>query len=231
MTATQNATPRPAASCIVENIAEDTDDIASETDTRGTANQPSSSGSKPRKRTQSKPKKESTRGRNRSNLPQQYIAPSDTRFDDRFLLEVQYLYGLEPDPWGNLTVALVQRARDKVFTEFQDTLTTKSAVFRNVHQRPHPPNYISTDQGPQAKASLSSWRRALLKKAEKVIESYFTDEDRFPTATDIARQAQFLLGDGKVIPWLFKSSPDVTKAEDLVHTLSDTSSFHLTRTH
>ena len=204
------------------------DDIVSDADDRDTANRALDNGTRPHKRVQSKSRRESTRGRNRSDLPQQYNTPSDMRFDDHFLPEIQYLFGLEPDPWSSPTVALVQRARDKVFTEFQHTLTTKSAVFRNVCPRLRSP-FILADWELQAKASLSSWRRTLLKKAEKVVENYFTDGDRFLTPADIAHQAQFLLGDGKIIPWLFKNGPNVTSAQDLVRTPSSLSSLPLTR--
>ena len=70
--------------------------------------------------------------------------------------------------------------------------------------------FAPANRGLQAKEVLSSWRRALLKKAEKVIEDYFTNEDRFPTASDIARQAQFLLGDEESIPWLYKNGPNAS---------------------
>lgn len=129
--ATEITTPRPAASHVTEKVTEATDDSGSDTDNCSIA--PGGSGRSKRAKSKSK---ESTRGRSRSDLPQQYNTPPDTRFNDRFLPEVQYLYGLEPNPWSHLSVALVQRARDKVFTEFQDTLTTKSAVFRNVRNIP-----------------------------------------------------------------------------------------------
>jgi hypothetical protein len=112
--------PRPATS----HVLTDSDDSASETDTRSIA----PGGTTHHKQVKSK----STQGRNRGDLPKRYNAPPDTRFNDRFLPEVQHLYGLEPDPWSHLSVALIQRVRDKIFTEFQDMLTTKSAVFRNV---------------------------------------------------------------------------------------------------
>jgi hypothetical protein len=126
-TSTQITAPRPATSRLAENIAKDTDDSATDSDNRSVT--PSGTGHHKRVKSRSKG---STRGRNRSDLPQQYNSSPETRFDERFLPEIQFLYGLEPDPWGHLSVALVQRARDKVFTEFQDTLSTKSAVFRNV---------------------------------------------------------------------------------------------------
>jgi hypothetical protein len=122
--ATATTAPRPATSHVVT----DPDDSASDTDTRSIGPR----GTTHHKRAKSK----STRGRNRGDLPERYNAPPDTRFDDRFLPEVQHLYGLEPDPWSHLSVALVQRVRDKIFTKFQDTLTTKSAVFRNVRSSP-----------------------------------------------------------------------------------------------
>ncbi|KAF9791140.1 hypothetical protein BJ322DRAFT_1216584 [Thelephora terrestris] len=191
--AAKTTTPRPATSHILEDHTEDTGDSASDTDDRGIT-----PGGTTAPRKCAKPK--STRGRTRGDLPKRYNTPPDTRFDDRFLPEVQYLYGLEPDPWSRLSVSLVQRARDKVFTEFQDTLSTKSAVFRN------------------AKASISTWRRALLKKANRIVDTYFADEERFATTSDIAHQARYLLGDGKVIPWLFENGPDVTKVDDVLST-------------
>ena len=205
---------------VSEDLTEDMDGVSSGSDDQPIISQPpSSSTSRPRKRARSKPEKEATRGRNRSDLPPQYSTSSNTQFDD-FLQEVQYLYGLELNPWGHLAITLVQRGRDKVFTGFQDILTAKGAVFRNVR---HNPLILFALPNPdlQAKASLSPWRRAFLKKAEKVIDIYFKDEARFPTATDIARQAQFLLGDAKVIPWLFKNGPSVMKVEDLVRTLTN----------
>lgn len=96
-----------------------------------------------------------------------------------------------------------------------------------VRHKPHS-TFALTSQVFQAKESLSSWRRALLKKAEKVIEKYFADEVHFPTALDIARQVQFLLGDGSVIPWLFKDGPNVTKIEDLVRMSINVPNFPLT---
>lgn len=130
---TRHTTPRPAVSNILDGHAENADDSSSDAENPSITDKlPTSSTSGPHKKAHSKPdKKESTRGRNRSDLPQKYNTPN-TRFDDRFLPEVQYLYGLESDPWSRPALALVQRARDKVFTEFQDTLTTKSPVFRNV---------------------------------------------------------------------------------------------------
>lgn len=209
----QSTAPRSTTSNITENIDEDADDSATDTDDRSIA--PGGTGH--HKRAKSNPK-ESTRGRNRSDLPQQYHMPPDTRFDERFLPEVQFLYGLEPNPWSHLSVTLVQRARDKVFTEFQDTLTTKSAVFRNVRTIPLFLVFL-TNLELQAKASLYTWRRALLKKAEKVVADYFMDKDRFTTTSDIARQAQFLLGDRNLIPWLFENGPNVTEVKDVVRSL------------
>ena len=131
-----------------------------------------------------------------------------------------YLYGLELNPWGHLAVTLVQHGRDKVFTRFQDILMAKGAIFRNVH---HNPLILFALPNPdlQAKVLLSPWHCAFLKKAEKVIGVYFKDEVHFPTATDIAQQAQFLLGDTKVITWLFKNGPSVMRVEYLVYTLTN----------
>jgi hypothetical protein len=134
---TPRTTSRPTTSHIPEDSDEEAETTGSDTDNARITSEPPRNGIKrPRKQVQLKPeKKESSRGRNRGDLPPQYNAPSDTRFDSRFLQEVQYLYGLEPDPWSRPTLALVQRARDKVFTEFQDQLTAKSAVFRNVRRK------------------------------------------------------------------------------------------------
>ena len=127
---TRHTTSHPTISNISNDHAEDVDDSGNDTE-----NQPITNGTRKKVRSGSG-KKESTRGRNRNDLPQQYNI-SDGRFNSRFLPEVQHLYGLEPDPWSPPTLALVQRARDKVFTEFQDTLTTKGAVFRNVCRKLH----------------------------------------------------------------------------------------------
>jgi hypothetical protein len=60
-------------------------------------------------------------------------------------------------------------------------------------------------------------------KAEKVIRDYFKDKTRFPTSSDIAHQARFLLGVDNAkgeIPWLFQNGPDAT-SESVVRTLSN----------
>ena len=152
----QNTSPGPAAPHVPKDPTKDKGGISSESDDQHAPGQrPSSSTDKPRKQVWSK----STRGRNHSDLPQQYITPSNSRFND-FLLDVQYHYGLEPNPWGHLTMALVQHSRDKVFTGFQDTLTTKGAVFRNVHHNAHilpvPAGFYDLPS-PSSNVVLGSW--------------------------------------------------------------------------
>ena len=123
---------------VSKNLTGDLNNTSSDDEDQGIGNGQSaaSTANTPHERGQPKSnKKVSTRGRNRSDLPTMYCT-SDNRFNNRFLPEVQYLYGLEQDPWSRLSVVLAQRARDKVFTEFQDTLTAKSPVFRNVCDKP-----------------------------------------------------------------------------------------------
>jgi len=150
-------------------------------------------------------------------------------FENYFLPEVQYPYGFETDSWGHPTVALLQHARNKVFAEFQETLTTKSPVFWNA-RRESCFLFVLANRELRTKWSLSFWHRTLLKlKAEKVIKNYFADEGRFSTDTDIVHQPFFLLGDGKVVSSLFQNGTDVMRVED-VRTSINASAFPPTRT-